>query len=180
MSNPRAIRTRKPRLQAILLGFLLVFLVVNSGLVISITAGANDIPTFDFVSLPTTSSSSKGIATMFANVATVYHAGVARGIKGYLKTASGTPVAGARVYTTYLDEFAHEITRNRADSYEVDTTYFYEFAYRTQATTTTQNGFFEVLFPMNWTGRLPLTLIYFGGTEHQGLKQVFSLRGEHL
>ena len=83
---------------------------------------------------------------------------VAMGVKGYLVTPSGQPVAGASVYVQY----------------------YLQGAYRTQVGTTDQNGYFEIHFPMNWTGWLPLTMIYFGDAQHQGVRQTVSLAGENL
>ena len=94
---------------------------------------------------------------MFVEVTTVAQKGVDVGVRGYLGTVSGAPVAGAIVHFTYfLDK------------------------YRTQAATTDQNGYFQVYFPMNWTGWLSLTLTYFGDEKHQGLEQQFSVSGENL
>ncbi|HUK50304.1 MAG TPA: hypothetical protein VLV18_04655, partial [Terriglobales bacterium] len=58
--------------------------------------------------------------------------------------------------------------------------YYLESAYRTQVGTTDSNGYFEIHFPMNWTGWLPLTMTYFGDNQHEGLQQIFSLPGENL
>jgi hypothetical protein len=44
--------------------------------------------------------------------------------------------------------------------------------------TTNQNGLFEMLFAMNWTGWLPLTVAYYGSGQYRGLEQKFSLTGE--
>jgi hypothetical protein len=95
---------------------------------------------------------------VFRNVTTIYESGLAVGAIGYLLTTTGTPVADAKVYLTY----------------------FYQFAYRTQVTTTNQDGLFEVLFPMNWTGWLPLTITYFGDSQYRGMKQEFGLTGESM
>jgi hypothetical protein len=95
---------------------------------------------------------------MFASVNAITEKGVAVGVKGYLETISGQPVAGAKVY-------AH---------------YYLDGDYRTQAVSTSDNGYFEIHFPMNWTGWLPVTLTYFGGDQYQGIAVVYSLSGENL
>jgi hypothetical protein len=84
--------------------------------------------------------------------------GVASGISGYLLTASGTPVSGATVYVTY----------------------YFQGSYRTERATTDQTGYFVVHFAMNWTGSVPLTLIYIGDSQHKGIQQVVSVAGENL
>ena len=97
---------------------------------------------------------------MFVNVGPITHSkhAVAVGVEGYLQTASGSPIAGAQVYLTY----------------------YFEGAYRTQVATTDQNGYFQATFPMNWTGWLPLTVTYFGDSQHKGLTRVESVAGESL
>jgi hypothetical protein len=157
-------RTDKPsrKLRSLITGAAIlssiIILATLTGWVFVIVRGASEIPPSDFVSLPTTVVTTQGTTTMFLNVTTIFQSGLAVGVMGYLLTSTGTPIAGAKVYMTY----------------------FYEFAYRTQVTTTNQNGFFEALFPMSWTGWLPLTLTYFGGSQYRGLKKVFNLPGEHL
>jgi hypothetical protein len=94
----------------------------------------------------------------FVSVSPVPSSSVAVGVKGYLMTSSGQPVSGAQVYLTY----------------------YLQGSYRTQVATTDQNGYFQAVFPMNWTGWLPITLTYFGDNQHQGLTQNFSVTGEGL
>jgi len=95
---------------------------------------------------------------MFVSTGAIIQKGEAVGVKGYLETVSGQPVVGAKVYAQY----------------------YFEYNYRTQAVATDQNGYFEIHFPMNWTGELPLTLTYFGDDQHEGLKVVYSLSGESI
>jgi hypothetical protein len=148
---------RKIKTTAVIL-LVVAMLATLSGWAIVVVRGADRIPTSDFVTIPTEIISKQGVQTAFQNVTTIFRSGLAVGVMGYLLTSSGTPIANAQVYMTY----------------------YYEFAYRNQITTTDQNGFFEVIFPMNWTGWLPLTITYFGGSQYRGLKQVFSLAGEGL
>lgn len=112
----------------------------------------------NFVALPTTPLTKTGQSVQFTSVKAVGQKGVAVGVKGFLETSSGQPIAGAKVY-------AH---------------YYLQGEYRTQVATTDQNGHFEIVFPMNWTGWLTLTLTYFGDGQHQGLSVVLSLSGEDL
>jgi len=112
----------------------------------------------DFVTLPSTHLSRSGTVTVFASVTPIVQNGLAVGVEGYLQTASGQPVAGAQVYAQY----------------------YLENAYRTQVGTTDSNGYFQINFPMNWTGWLPLTMTYFGDSQHEGLQQAVSLPGENL
>jgi hypothetical protein len=124
-----------------------------------VTVSTNSqIPSSDFVTLPTTSISKNGDSVVFTSVSAIGQKGVAVGVQGYVKTLSGSPVAGAKVYMTY----------------------YLQGAYRTQVATTDQNGYFEARFPMNWTGWLPATLTYFGDDQHRGLVKVFSVSGENL
>jgi hypothetical protein len=102
--------------------------------------------------------SKNGEIVKFVSIGAVAQKGVAVGVKGYLETVSGKPVSGAMVYVQY----------------------YFQGAYRTQAATTDQNGSFEINFPMNWTGWLPVTLTYFGDGQHQGLTAVFSVSGENI
>lgn len=96
--------------------------------------------------------------TVFASVTPIVQNGLAVGVEGYLQTASGQPVIGAQVYVRY----------------------YLQNAYRIQVGTTDANGYFEIHFPMNWTGWLPLTITYFGDNQHEGLQQTLSLPGEAL
>jgi hypothetical protein len=119
---------------------------------------ATQIRPSSFVALPTTPLTKTGQSVQFTSVSPVGQKGVAVGVKGFLETSSGQPIAGAKVY-------AH---------------YYLQGEYRTQVATTDQNGYFEIIFPMNWTGWLTLTLTYFGDGQHQGLSVVLSLSGEGL
>jgi len=80
------------------------------------------------------------------------------GVSGYVDAISGQPVVGAEVYVQY----------------------YLNGGYQTQVSTTDQNGYFEIHFPMNWTGSLPVTFTYFGDDQHQGLILSSSLPGENL
>jgi hypothetical protein len=108
--------------------------------------------------LPATPLSKTGEGVTFASVSPIGQNGIAVGVKGFLRTSTGQPVVGAQVYARY----------------------YLDGAYRAQVASTDQNGYFEIRFPMNWTGWLALTLIYFGDGQHQGLMTVFSLSGEGL
>lgn len=157
-SQDEAERSRIPRNQSLVLILIVVISVALGGWALVTVSTTSQVPSSDFVSLPTTPLSDKGDVVRFVNVSAIGERGVAVGLKGYLQTSSGKPVAGATVYMTY----------------------YLQGAYRNQAVTTGQNGYFEARFPMNWTGWLPLTLVYFGDDQHQGLKQVFSVSGENL
>jgi len=155
LRSNEAERKGKPRIQTIVLVSAFV-IVMALGWAVASVAAAGQIAPSDYVSLPTAALSTKGISTTFVNVTAVFHEGMAVGVKGYLVTSSGTPVEGATVYMTYYDN-----------------------AYRTLTATTDRNGYFEALFPINWTGWLPLTLTYFGDDQHQGLKESFSVYGQN-
>jgi len=147
---------RRPRVQGALLLLIVVILVVLAGWALVTVGGRSQIPSSDFVKLPTTPLSFKGEKVVFVSVSNIDQNGLAVGVDGYLKTASGAPVSGAMVYMTY----------------------YLQGSYRTQVATTDQNGYFEAGFPMNWTGGLPLTLTYFGDDQHQGLTQTFIIPGD--
>jgi hypothetical protein len=149
-------RTRKPRIWSVALLLVVVILVALAGLALVTISTSSQVPSSDFVTLPAEQLSTNGDKVAFVSVSDVAQNGLAVGVRGYLMTGSGTPVAGAKVYMTY----------------------YLRGAYRTQVGTTNQNGYFEVRFPMNWTGWLPVTLTYFGDAQHQGLTQVFSVSGE--
>jgi hypothetical protein len=100
--------------------------------------------------------STQGDKVVFVSISGVTQKSLTVGIEGYLKTTSGTPVAGAKVYMTY----------------------YYQGSYRTQVATTDENGHFAAQFPMNWTGSLDTTLTYFGDSQHKGLSQLVSVAGE--
>ncbi|HUK28886.1 MAG TPA: hypothetical protein VLV31_10715 [Candidatus Acidoferrales bacterium] len=137
---------------------LILLAVIISGWALVTVSRAFQIPPSDFVTMPITPLSRSGSVTKLNSVTPIIQNGVTVGVSGYLQTVSGQAVSGAQVY-------AH---------------YYLEATYRTQVTTTDANGYFEIHFPMNWTGWLPLTLTYFGDSQHEGLQQVFSLPGENL
>lgn len=149
-------RIGKPRVQSVVLFLIIAVVVVLAGLTLVAVGTGSQVPSQDFVTLPNTHLSTQGNKVVFVSVSTVFQKSLAVGVKGNLVTASGSTVTGAKVYITY----------------------YYRGSYRTQVATTDQNGFFQVSFPMNWTGWLPLTLTYFGDDQHQGLTQVVSLAGE--
>jgi len=147
---------RRPRLQSALLILIIVVLILLAGWALVNVGGRSQIPPSDFVTLPTTQLSPNGEKVVFESVSNINQNGLAVGVEGYLKTASGAPVTGALVYMTY----------------------YLQGSYRTQVATTDQNGHFEARFPMNWTGELPLKLTYFGDDQHQGLAQTFAIPGD--
>ncbi len=157
-SQHEAEQGKRPRIQTMVIILVVIISIVLAGWVLVTISTASQVPSSDFVSLPTTPLSNKGERVMFVRVSAIAQAEVAVGVKGYLQAISGVPIAGATVYMTY----------------------YLRGAYRTQAATTDQNGYFEARFPMNWTGWLPVTLTYFGDEQHQGLTQVFSVSGENL
>lgn len=132
--------------------------VIASGWVLIVVSTTFHAPESDFVTLPSTQLSKSGGAVGFSQVSTIASRGVAVGVKGYLFTSSGSPVAGASVFMTY----------------------YYLGTYRTQMAITDAHGYFEIHSPMNWTGWLPITLTYFGDAQHKGLTQIASVSGENL
>jgi len=144
--------------QNILIGIVIVVLVVLSALAMVTVSRTFEILPSDFVKMPTTAISKAGTVVLITSVSPVDENNLAVGVQGYLMTTSGQPVAGASVYVQY----------------------YLEGTYRTQVGMTNSNGFFQIHFPMNWTGWLPLTMVYFGDTQHQGVQQVVSLPGENL
>jgi len=144
--------------KTVLIVVIVIVAVVTSALVLLTVSKATELPPSDFVTMPTTSLSGNGTSAGFVSVGTISQNGVAVGVKGYLETGSGQPVAGATIYARY----------------------YLDGAYRTQASTTDQNGYFQIIFPMNWTGWLPVTLTYFGDSQHQGQSVVYSAPGEGL
>jgi hypothetical protein len=134
-----------------------VLVIIITGWAIVIVSSTLPPPS-DFVALPNTQLSKSGVAVAFANVSPLMANGVADGVSGYLLTVSGTPVSGATVYMTY----------------------YLQGSYRTERATTDQTGYFMETFPMNWTGSLPLTLVYFGDSQYRGFQQVVSVAGENL
>lgn len=151
-------KKRRVNTKAVLIALIVAVSVIGSGFTLVTVSRAFQIPPSAFTTLPTTHLSKAGQVVFLESLAPVGQNGVAVGVKGYLKTASGQPVAGANVYVQY----------------------YLQGAYRTQVGTTDQNGYFEIHFPMNWTGWLPLTIIYFGDAQHQGVRQIVSLTGENL
>lgn len=149
-------RRRRPSVTSIVSLFILVILVALSALALVTVSNITQIPPSTFVNLPTTPLSNHGETATLVSIGTVYQKGVAVGVKGYLETASGQPVAGANIYVQY----------------------FFNGGYQTQVGTTGQNGYFEIHFPVNWTGSLPVTFTYFGDGQHQGFTLRSSLPGE--
>jgi len=149
-------RGRKLGTQSIVILLVLVLSIATAGWIMMTVSTTSQLPTSDFVTLPTTPLSSKGEKVKFDSVIAITEGNVAVGVKGHLLTASGAPVAGVKVYMTY----------------------YLQGSYRTQVATTDQNGFFQALFPMNWTGWLPVTFTYFGDDQHQGLSQKLGVSGE--
>ena len=147
--------------KTVLIAIIVILSVIATGyamVTVSGTFEAFEMRPSVFITLPATPVSKTGEVVVFDSVATATQGNLAVGVQGYLETASGQPVSGANVYVQY----------------------YFEGAYRTQVVTTDQNGYFEIHFPMNWTGWLQLTIIYFGDGQHQGLQQIFSLQGENL
>jgi hypothetical protein len=149
-------RSRKPGVQGTILLLIVVISIVLAGWALVVVSTSFQIPLGDFVALPNVPLSTQGSRVVFVNVAGVSEKGLAVGVKGYLTVSSGAPVAGVKVYLTY----------------------YLQGAYRTQVITTGQDGYFEVHFPMNWTGWLPVTLTYFGDGQHRGVSQIASVSGE--
>jgi len=149
----RRIRVSYSSVALIVIVIVAVFLA-GWGLVA--VSNASQIPTSDFVVLPKQPLTTQGAITTVVGVTAIMQKGVAIGVYGYLRTTSGEPVANATLYLTY----------------------YLNFNYRTQKTTTDQNGYFQAYFPMNWTGWLPLTVTYFGNAQYQGIQRAFSVNGE--
>lgn len=149
-------RRRRPSVKSIVSLFMLVILVALSASALVTVSNVTQIPPSTFVNLPTTPLSNYGETVTLISIGTVSQKGVAVGAKGYLETASGQPVTGANVYVQY----------------------FFNGGYRTQVGTTDQNGYFEIHFPINWDGSLPVTFTYFGNGQHQGFRLNYSLPGE--
>ena len=151
-------KRRRPSVKGLVALLIVVFLVILSAWALMTVSTTFQIPPSDFVALPTSPLSNKGQGVMFVSTSAITQKGVAVGVKGHLETISGQPVVGAKVYAQY----------------------YLQGNYRTQAVATDENGYFEIHFPMNWTGWLPLTLTYFGDDQHQGLKVVYSMSGESI
>jgi hypothetical protein len=151
-------RSKRLGTQTIALLLIAVLSIVAAGWVMVTVSTTSQLPSSDFVTLPATPLSTTGSKVKFDSVTAIAKGNVAVGVKGYLLTASGAPVAGVPVYMTY----------------------YLQGSYRTQVATTNQDGSFQALFPMNWTGWLPVTFTYFGDTQHQGLNQRLNVSGETL
>jgi len=136
---------------------VIVLVIILTGWTL-VTVSSTLPPRSDFVTLPATPLVKSGMIVTFVNIRSITANGVANGVSGYVLTASGGPVSGVTVYATY----------------------YFQGAYRTESATTDQSGYFEIPFPMNWTGSLPITLTYFGDSQHRGVQQVASLGGETL
>jgi hypothetical protein len=158
INDEAELRRRRPGLRGIVALLVLVILVLMSAWALVTISNISQIPPSTFVTLPTTPLSNRGQTVTLVSINAISQKGVAVGVKGYLDTTSGQPVAGAKVYVQY----------------------YLNGAYQTQVSTTDQNGYFEIHFPMNWDGSLPVTFTYFGDGQHQGLKLNSSLPGEGL
>jgi hypothetical protein len=157
-SNDEVKQRRRFSLKTVLIAIIVIVAVVFSALELLTVSTTSQLPSSDFVTMPTTPLSGNGTSVVFVSVGAVSEKRVAVGVKGYLETGSGQPIAGAIVYARY----------------------YLNGDYRTQAATTDQNGYFQIIFPMNWTGWLPVTLTYFGDSQHQGQAAVYSVSGENL
>jgi hypothetical protein len=157
-SNGEANRRRRFSLKTVLIAIIVIVAVVTSAWALLTVSTTSQLLPSDFVTMPTTLLSRNGTSVVFVSVGAISEKGVAVGVKGYLETGSGQPVVGAKVYARY----------------------YLNGDYRTQVATTDQNGYFQINFPMNWTGWLPVTLTYFGDSQHQGQAAVYSLAGENL
>jgi len=149
---------RRANKQTIFLWFIVVVLIVLTAVAMVAVSRTFELRPTDFVTMPTTPVSKTGTVVVLSSVSTITENNLAVGVQGYLMTSSGQPVAGASVYVRY----------------------YLEGSYRTQVGTTDSNGFFQINFPINWTGWLPMTIIYLGDTQHQGVQQLFTLPGENL
>jgi len=160
MTSEKQSNSSRARIQYIAFILLAVICVAVVGVTLVIVNSTFQWKASDFTVLPSNSLSTSGTAVTFVNVQPITHSkhDVAVGVQGYLQTGSGSPVAGAQVFFTY----------------------FFEGAYRTQVATTDQNGYFQITFPMNWTGWLPITVTYFGDSQHRGLTRILSVAGESL
>jgi len=150
--------TKRGRVGAQSLALIVVVLVIIITGWVLVTVSSTLPPPSDFVTLPNTPLSKSGQAVTFATISPVMTNGVAAGVSGYLVTGSGNPVTGASVYMTY----------------------YFQGSYRTEVAVTDQSGYFTEHFPMNWTGSLPVSLVYFGDGQHKGFKQVVTVPGENL
>jgi hypothetical protein len=156
-------RRRRPSAKGIVALLILVILVIMSAWSLATISKIGQIwllgvPASTVVNLPTTPLSNHGQPVMLVSIGTISQKGLAVGVNGYLDTASGQPVVGAKIYVQY----------------------YLNGAYQTQVSTTDQNGYFEIHFLMNWDGSLPVTFTYFGDDQHQGLRLNSSLTGENI
>jgi len=155
---------RRPSFRSIAALLILVILVLVSAWSLVAVSKINQLwllgrsPSSTFVTLPATPLSSHGQPVMLASISTIIQKGLAVGVSGYLDTESGQPVVGASIYVQY----------------------YLNGAYKTQVSTTDQTGYFEIHFPINWDGSLPVTFTYFGDDQHQGLTLNSSLPGENI
>jgi len=157
-TEKQAPAVRRMNYRTILSLIMLGLVVAAAGWTLFAVSTAFQTPPSNFVTLPTDPISKSGVVAVFSDVSPIIQQNRAVGMKGYLLAGSGSPVAGAKVFVTY----------------------YFQGSYRTQAATTNDKGYFEILLPMNWTGWLPATLTYFGDSDHRGLVQVASLSGENL
>jgi len=144
--------------QTILIWLVFVVLIVLCAFALVTVSRTFEISPSDFVTMPTSPVSKTGTVVLLSSVSPIVENNLAVGVQGFLTTVSGQPVTGASVYVHY----------------------YFQGSYRTQVGVTGSDGFFQIHFPMNWTGWLPLTIIYFGDPQHQGVQRVFSLPGENL
>jgi hypothetical protein len=160
MSTENQTTASRSRVNYQSLGLIVIVMltIVASGWALVVVNTAFETRPSEFVTLPTSPLSTTGAIVAFSKVSSVSSRGIAVGVKGYLLTSSGSPIAGANVYTTY----------------------YFQGSYRTQVAVTDANGYFEFPFHMNWTGWLPVTLTYYGDGEHRGFTQVASVLGENL
>lgn len=158
VSNDEAERRRRPSVKNAITILAVLIVVILVGWALITVSNTSQIRPSSFVPLPNTPLSKTGQIVKFTSIIAVGQNGVAVGVKGFLVTSSGQPVIGAKVYARY----------------------YLQGEYRTQVGTTGQNGYFEIIFPMNWTGSLTLTLTYFGDEQNQGLSVIFNLSGEDL
>ena len=158
MTTGEETKRRSLSVKTILIVIIVIVAVLSSAWALLTISKASQMPPSDFVTMPTAPLSKNGTSVVFVSIGTTYEKGVAVGMSGYLETGSGQPVAGAQVYARY----------------------YLNGDYRTQVATTDQNGYFQIIFPMNWTGWLPVTLTYFGDLQHQGQAAIYSVPGENL
>ena len=159
MSSPNQTAPRsRMNYKSVILLVVLALAVLASGWVLVVVSTSFQAPPSDFTTIPSTPISRSGVPVSFSQVSNIASKGVTTGVRGYLLASSGDPLAGATVYVTY----------------------YFQGSYRTQATVTDSNGYFEFHFHMNWTGWLPITLSYLGDAQHKGLTQDFSVSGENL